>query len=273
MGLFSSFCSAIGSAVSGVAKAVGGVAKGIGKIVGDVLIDGPRTPVEWLGEAIEWIRDVFGSSSSTVGSSSSYDADNASLTETEAVNKMLADFSLNMEEKSDQFELECMNDARAYFNAFLERLEGLQANDLEINFPLKQIKSQISKLEKDTKGMIKKYVSSQISQDNEEMMEILKMKPGNEKTEKTKKLANEVLEEALNLYADKVQESIEIQGKLIYDLLDNNLSQVVSAIKAQSKTYDELEKAKKLGDEELERKKKEIEFVMDTCDFVIEELN
>lgn len=138
---------------------------------------------------------------------------------------------------------------------------------------MKQIKSQINKLEADTKGMIKKYVSSQISQDNQEMMEILKMKPGNEKTEKTKKLANEVLQKALNLYADRIQDSIEIQGKLIYDLLDNNLSQVVLAIKAQSKTYEELEKAKKLGDEEFSGKKKEIEFIMDACDFLIEELN
>lgn len=122
MGFFSSFCSFVGSAVSGVAKVV---AKGIGKIVGDVLLDNPleRYPIGWLGEAIDWIRDVFGSSSSSVGSSSSYDTENASLTETEAVNKMLADFSLNMEEKSDQFELECMNDASIYLMVSLRNLK------------------------------------------------------------------------------------------------------------------------------------------------------
>ena len=212
----------------------------------------------------------------SVGSSSSYDSENASLDETEVVNRILAEFSLNMQEKADEFEKEAINDARAYFDQFLVRLEEIQnadVNELKLELPLNKVRKEMNDLEKKIQGSIKKYVSSKISQDNQEVMNILKMKAGDEKTNKIKKLAEKVLSEALDIFAEKVKKTVEAQGKTISSLLEGNLNQITTTMKAQSEAYEELEKAKAVGEQELKNKRKEIDYVISLCNVAISEVN
>lgn len=289
MGFFSGLGSFVSSAVSAVSGAVGsavksvvgGVAKGIGKAVKDVIANPypfPRNKsvLETIGDIIEFFTDIFGSSSSSVGSSSSYDSKNASLDETEAVNRMLAEFSLNMQKKADEFEKDAINDAKAYFEEFLARLEEIQdanVSELKLELPINNVRKEMRNLEKKVQGSIKKYVSSKISQDNQEVMEILKMKAGEEKTNKIKKLADRVLSEALDIFAKKVKKTVEAQGKIISNLLEGNLNQITATMKAQSEAYEELERAKATGEQELQNKKKEIDYVISLCDLAISEIN
>ncbi|WP_455821980.1 hypothetical protein [Clostridium butyricum] len=281
MGFFSGLCSFVSSAASAVGGAVksvvGGVAKGIGKAVKEIVANSPdifKGPD--IIDIINFFRDLFGNSSSSVGSSSSYDSENASLDETEVVNRILAEFSLNMQEKADEFEKEAINDARAYFDQFLVRLEEIQnadVNELKLELPLNKVRKEMNDLEKKIQGSIKKYVSSKISQDNQEVMNILKMKAGDEKTNKIKKLAEKVLSEALDIFAEKVKKTVEAQGKTISSLLEGNLNQITTTMKAQSEAYEELEKAKAVGEQELKNKRKEIDYVISLCNVAISEVN
>lgn len=281
MGFFSGLCSFVSSAASAVGGAVksvvGGVAKGIGKAVKEIVANPPDIiKVPDIIDIINFFRDLFGKSSSSVGSSSSYDSENASLDETEVVNRMLAEFSLNMQEKADEFEKEAINDARAYFDQFLVRLEEIQnadVNEFKLELPLNKVRKEMKDLEKKVQGSIKKYVSSKISQDNQEVMNILKMKAGDEKTNKIKKLAEKVLSEALDIFAEKVKKTVEAQGKTISSLLEGNLNQITTTMKAQAEAYEELEKAKAVGEQELQNKKKEIDYVISLCDVAISEVN
>lgn len=279
MGWFSAVCSFVSSAASSVIKSVvSTVASGVSNAVRSIVShpwDIPKGPIEVIGGIVGFFKEIFGNSSKSLGSTGSYETENASLDETQVINRMLSEFSLNMEQKADDFEKDCIKDARRYFDEFLIQLQQIQnvnTSELKIDIPIVQVKKEMDKLERETKGIIKKYVSSKISQDNGEVMIILKMKAGEDKTKKIKVLADKVLGEALELFAKKVEHVIKAQGKIISGLLEGNLNQMVKTMENQTKLFEEIEKAKVKGDKELSLKKQEIQYTISLCDLAIGEV-
>ena len=55
--------------------------------------------------------------------------------------------------------------------------------------------------------------------------------------------------------------------------MEGNLNQITTTMKAQAEAYEELEKAKAVGEQELQNKKKEIDYVISLCDVAISEVN
>lgn len=230
-----------------------------------------------VGKGIEIVGGVFGSeklqekgrnmqgktekqveaTSNEVAQWNPYDMYTSSVSETQRINEVLAEFSLNLSEECDELENLAIKESRAYFDIFIEQLEEVNKNPaLKIN--IKKIKREINSVIKSIKGSFKKHLAKRVSLDDDQCLAILELESGSHKEAKMKNFGKKVVSEALRELTKNIKTIIKEQQEYIEEEINEQLDVILLNLEQMSKSMQELEELKNSNSNELEEQKADI---------------
>lgn len=268
MGLWGFVSSAVSSAVSTVSNAVKSVASSVGSAVKtiisnptDIFMDKPI----WR-EVLDIVINLF--------KDKKYDSGTASVEETCDINRELAKYAKSFHEEANKVEGQAIAIANDFFDQFLDKLEEIKStNDLIAGMPIQNIKKEIRDLRNMIQGSIKKEIDQKYSLDNPDLLVILEMDPGESRDRLFQNLSKDIMRQALENLTNKIEEMSEKQGQIISSVLEEQIDQISQTMKTENKLLADIEKSIKLGEEELNKTKANINYTINLCDIAVNGLH
>lgn len=256
----SSAASAVGSAVKTVASTVGNAVKTIIRDPGDIFMPKPGWEKVW-----EVVKSLF--------SDKKYDSESASVEETRDINRELAKYAKSFHKEAGEIEEQAISIANDFFDRFIDKLDEIRStNELIANMPIKTIKKEIRELRNKIQGSIKKEINQKYSLDNPDLLAILEMDPSENRDRLFQNLSKQIMRQALDNLLNDIEEMSENQGEVISTIIEEQIDQISQTVKTENKLLMEIEKSIKLGEEELNLTKANINYTIDICDLAVREL-
>lgn len=238
MGLFGSFCRAVGRTFGRGVEKVG----------------------EWIGsERVErWGRNIQSACeevSKNAGETDSYDKERARLEETKRINMILTDFSLNLEKKADEIERIAIDESKVYFEELINELNSTKS-DTGLN--ISRIKRTMNRVEREIKGNLKSYISKRVSIDDNECLEILKLEAGYKKETEMKKFSETILRQGLENLVKDIKGVIKEQNEIIKEVIEERLEDINYNLDRKINDFNLIESTQLKTEKEVENIKKEL---------------
>lgn len=218
------------------------------------------------------VGGLFKTSSDHTSSKSSkedpYEREKASMQETMRINATLTEFRLESETKSDNLENEIIKRARNGLDQFLDMLKKQNKK----TFAGRRLNLNISAIERDNRemedmihGFIKKRVMKEVSLDNQECLEVLKMEKGEEKRKAMKRFLDNVISTAITDLAEELKKVIRRQSENIEDKVQVRIDEIEVSLDDNLKKFDKIKSLKETDSTELEAEKLELISVSSVC--------
>ncbi len=241
------FFSSIGSALKSVGRAAGKVISKIGEVTGS-------EKVKEVGDRLTAMCTEVDKTAKRTSEEESYDRGSAKIAETQRINKILSDFSLNLQKQADDIENIAIKESQIYFDELISVLAKINIDgDIKIN--IDKIKRELAKVNHNIRGSFKRHLAKRVSIDDIECLEILKMDAGSAKESAMKKFGNKVLKEAKEELCHNIKEALFDQQKYISDEVNEKINVVILNLKDLNSKVAEFEMLKQSDEEKIEFEK------------------
>ena len=182
----------------------------------------------------------------------------------------LAEFKDDTQSRSSEFENEVIAESRKALDEFINELRkynkiryGNRCLDININ----NIERENRKTEDKIHGFIIKRVSKQISFDNEECKEILKMDAGNAKKDALDAFYKKVLKEAVRELSDELQDIMEKQTDNVCERIQHRIDSIVDIYEAKEAEFDSIRKVKEKDEDAVEQEQIRLSHHVALCEY------
>lgn len=271
--------NALGQAVSSAGKLVTSVGGAVAKVSEFVGADQGETVGGWLkkgGETLtswgETIKKTTSDTAKTLGRQGSYSGSDSSLGDTVDVNKALIELNRRLEPHLESVELGAVNVLQDYFFRVKQAFVNLTDKDLQLDFDIERLNRNAENAILGIKGKVNQHVAVRAALSDKECADILGMKPGSNKQERTERFIRSILNEGLETLASDIRFVAEQQQSEIEELLENKLVDMLRRQEIQIQQLQEIERAAHEGNTELQLKKERVKNTLKYCDFAIKEL-
>ena len=235
MGLFSAFCSAVGSFVS----------SGISKVKD--FVSGATSNV------VSWIKNIF-----SLNEAPSYDPKTATVDETKKINELIGKCVDNYSGEAEEYEIEVKKIVRTRFQkikTLLEEVNEINEEDEAIIddniFSIFRLKSK--EIIRSLDNIYTRQIVNAFSLNNNELIDILKKEKGIGKKNDLTNLAKKTLEKANDELLKALAENIKEQQEFIETKLENYLKDRVNLLETSKK---ETEKIIQMSEKDKEERLK-----------------
>lgn len=213
-----------------------------------------------IGAVVKGCKKLFSSSvdrtAVRTAVTDSYNKETARISETQNINRVLSDFSFELQEKSDEIENKALNDSQVYFNELFEFMQDVSTNN-NVKFNINKIKREINKINRDIKGSFKHYLAKRVSIDDSECLRILELDAGNSKENAMKKFGDKVIKEASEELCSKIKKAIQDLQIEITEEIREKVDGIILNCKEITEKVSEFEKLKGSDESKIEQKKLE----------------
>lgn len=229
MGFWGSLCSWVGEKVSNVADWVG----------------------DKLDRAADWVKEVLG-----LGEAPKYDPNNASIDETKKVNELL-------EKCIDEYGREAKKYDSLAIKVIDEHLSNIERELKNFNRGEKVIeehifemfKYQTKDIKKKLKNIYSKHISDVFSLNNSELLDILRLNPGQTKENRIKDLAISTIEEANSELMYQLENFVNEQQDFVEKRLNEFTSNLELTLEKEVRDTKDIMVNLKEGEEKIEEEK------------------
>ena len=235
MGLFSAFCSAVGSFVS----------SGISKVKD--FVSGATSNV------VSWIKNIF-----SLNEAPSYDPKTATVDETKKINELIGKCVDNYSGEAEEYEIEVKKIVRTRFQkikTLLEEVNEINEEDEAIIddniFSIFRLKSK--EIIRSLDNIYTRQIVNAFSLNNNELIDILKKEKGIGKKNDLTNLAKKTLKKANDELLKALAENIKEQQEFIETKLENYLKDRVNLLETSKK---ETEKIIQMSEKDKEERLK-----------------
>lgn len=218
----------------------------------------------------------FFSSSKSVGSHASredsYDPEKARMEETIRINKILTDYRLDVESKSDDFERTILKISRNSIDellAFLKGINNKKYGNISLNLNLDKISRENRKTEDLIHGFIKKRIQKKVSLDDASCLEILRMDAGREKSKAMTSFADSIIKTSIDKLTKSIRESLEEQYDNIITQIENRIENVSYLMNERVSKMKKIENLKYKDEYNLQIEQLELSYMISVCDLII----
>lgn len=217
--------------------------------VGDRVSDA----VSWVDDRIDDIKDFFGGSSSYTGS----------VLEKVNVEKALSDFKEEVSAKLKVIETALINYATEVFDGVIQ--------DLQKDFPdfvestIRQKNSAIHSL----RGIMDNYVSKHVSENDPELLSILKMQPGTAKKDAFGKRINAICSEAEKNFYIELKKTVNRLNKELASNFEKMLAEKENLIENEQRKLATIATEAEAGTLDVELHIQESEPAIETADYIL----
>lgn len=214
---------------------------------------------EWISDkwndAKEAVKDFFG-----LGRSASYDG---SVSQTVNVERVLNNFKAELEEKIKEQEEHCIASALELFNELIEELKD--------DFYDSVVEAERKKVQviEGLRGIMMDHARKRISENDPQFEAVLKMYPGNAKTEQLGKRTQEIASEAESLFYDKLKKEIELLNDELAQSLEESLEEQGSKIAFEKEQLEELNRSALNGTLDLQAFEVSTEPIAETAGYLL----
>lgn len=197
-----------------------------------------------IDEMKDSISDFFG------GSKSYRDT----MPEKVDVEKELAKYRENLQEKAGVVEKAKIKEVTAAFDTFISKIKSVYP---EIVATLQTKKEKVIK---NVSGTIMNDISKSVSENDEEFKAVLEMQPGREKTKKMRAQMDKNLERAEKKFDQKLKKQMKKLNDEVETRLKDELAQKEQTLQKETFIYEDLEKQSVDGEIDVEHFLDELEF-------------
>lgn len=197
-----------------------------------------------IDEMKDSISDFFG------GSNSYRDT----MPEKVDVEKELAKYRENLQEKAGVVEKAKIKEVTAAFDTFISKIKSVYP---EIVATLQTKKEKVIK---NVSGTIMNDISKSVSENDEEFKAVLEMQPGREKTKKMRAQMDKNLERAEKKFDQKLKKQMKKLNDEVETRLKDELAQKEQTLQKETFIYEDLEKQSEDGEIDAEHFLDELEF-------------
>lgn len=232
-----------------------------------------------VSNGISWVKDKVGglfSSSKTVGSHASredsYDPEKARMEETIRINKILTDYRLDVESKSDDFERTILKISRNSIDellAFLKRINNKKYGNISLNLNLDKISRENRKTEDLIHGFIKKRIQKKVSLDDASCLKVLRMDAGQEKNKAMTSFADSIIKASIDQLTKEIRKSLEGQYDNIINQIENRIENVSYIMNDRVSKMKKIENLKSKDENNLQLEQLELSYMISVCDLII----
>ncbi len=204
MGLFSSFCRAVG-------RAVGRGVETVGKIIHS----------EKIQEVGRDIQNACRKTASDTGRQHEYDQDTATERETQQIADILSSFSLGLNSQAGSIEVMAQQTVEQYFDNLTAAIQGVMGD----NAMVRSLKSQKKIISSNIPGKLRDVLAKRVALTDSECSRILKMPAGSEKEKAMNDFGHKVIREGLDALEKSVSKSLDTVSDMVAQELDETAQQ------------------------------------------------
>lgn len=210
-------------------------------------------PIIWevIKEGWKVVKDILGIGGK-VGETKQTNVDSCEISDLAEINSIFNEFILSIEPRVNRIEKSIQDEMYYYLDELVEFLNDNNDRLKEKGIKVTTIERKIEKIKRSINGNLKKEISKNISLDNYECKQIIKMLPGEKKTNKMNEFFKLTLNNAIeNLIVD-IKEAI---GEIIDDIEDcvfDSIKILDKDIQIQSSVLEKLDSEKNENIEEKE---------------------
>ncbi|WP_282193094.1 hypothetical protein [Romboutsia ilealis] len=207
--------------------------------------------LEVIKEGWELVKYIFGIGD-IVGKSKQTNVDNCEISDLAEINSIFNEFILSIEPKVNEIEESIQDEMYYYLDELIEFISDNNDRLKEKGIRITTIERKIEKIKHNINGNLKKEISKNISLDNYECKQIIKMLPGERKTNKMNEFFELTLNNAIeNLIVD-IKEDIEEIMDYIEECVFNSIEILNKDIQNQYSVLEKLDNEKIENIEEKE---------------------
>ncbi len=162
-----------------------------------------------IKEGWELVKDIFGIGDK-VGKSKQTNVDSCEISDLTEINNIFNEFILSIEPKVNKIEESVQEEMYYYLDELVEFFNDNNEKLKEKGIRTTTIERKIEKIKRSINGNIKKEISRNISLDNHECKQIIKMIPGERKINRMNELFELTLNKAIENTIIDIKEGIEV---------------------------------------------------------------
>lgn len=169
------------------------------------------------------------------------------------VEKVLADFKVDLNIEAKKAEKKSILEAMNHFDTFAEDLQGYFPEFAEL------VRIRKMETQKNLEGIIIDYVQVHVSENDPDFQSVLELQPGARKQQELERYMTEIVSEAESKFRRQLKKKIKELNRELDERLDEKLNMEEEMLSSISRKYEDLEKQTK--DESLDLEKLEEEFI------------
>lgn len=207
-----------------------------------------------VSRAWNGIKSFFGGSSDEisrdVGSSDSFEIERANAKRIQKMNEELLDYSRKYSQKSAELEqdvFEQIDDVLERILDSVKEIENVKMDEKKIRINLNSLKKEMKKFQRANRGNFISSIHKNLSLDNKECIEILRLDSGKEKEEGMKRFLRKVLQSELKKLGKLAEEVLEENLKMLIETLEDKILEIGESISGEIKDFEKLEKSRETG--------------------------
>ncbi|MGL5623639.1 hypothetical protein [Cetobacterium sp.] len=207
-----------------------------------------------VSKAWNGIKSFFGGSSDEisrdVGSSDSFEIERANAKRIQKMNEELLDYSRKYSQKSAELEqdvFEQIDDVLERILDSVKEIENVKIDGKKIRINLNSLKKEMKKFQRANRGNFISSIHKNLSLDNKECIEILRLDSGKEKEEGMKRFLRKVLQSELKKLGKLAEEVLEENLKMLIETLEDKILEIEESISGEIKDFEKLEKSREAG--------------------------
>lgn len=211
------------------------------------------TPKIWEVIKKGWkvLKDIFGIGDK-VGKTKQTNVDNCEISDLAEINSIFNEFILSIESRVNRIEKSIQDEMYYYLDELVEFFNDNNDRLKEKGIRITTIKRKIEKIKRSINGNLKKEISKNISLDNYECKQIIKMIPGERKTNRMNEFLELTLNNAIENLIMDIKEVIEEIMDDIEDCVFNSIEILNKDIKNQAIVLENLDNHNNKNVEEKE---------------------
>lgn len=211
------------------------------------------TPKIWEVIKKGWkvLKDIFGIDDK-VGKTKQTNVDNCEISDLAEINSIFNEFILSIDSRINIIEKSIQDEMYYYLDELVEFFNDNNDRLKEKGIRITTIKRKIEKIKRSINGNLKKEISKNISLDNYECKQIIKMIPGERKTNRMNEFLELTLNDAIENLIMDIKEAIEVIMDDIEDCVFNSIEILHKDIKNQAIVLENLDNHNNKNVEEKE---------------------
>lgn len=205
----------------------------------------------------------------------SYDVESANAAEIRRMSQELKRIQQEFKDNSENIENKIIEFVQDSIKDMIKEFEEINSQEIgssKLNLNISYLTSTMNKMENQITGYIQNNVKRRLSLDSEECADILKIHGKSAKKQAMKDYQNDIFNDAIESLWAMIKDSISVQNEAIFRQINNRLDTLELNASDSIKQLEEIEQAKKLGEEELAAKQSEYQNMIDIASWCLDEI-
>lgn len=196
-----------------------------------------------IKECWELVKDIFGIGDK-IGNSKQTNVDTCEISDLAEINSIFNEFILSIEPRVNKIEESIQDEMYYYLDELIEFLGDNNDRLKEKGIKITRIERKIEKIKRSINGNLNKEISKNISLDNHECKQIIKMIPGERKTNKMNEFFELILNKSIENLVIDIREVIDEIMYYIEDCVFDSIDILNKDIQIQSSLLEKLDSDK-----------------------------